>query len=385
MALGTFVHFGFLGQRLGSSGLKPGIKPMLCLLSDSCPGGGENEDNCGIIAKDECPGGGTLKDKCGSTDKDDCPGGNSNTDVCDDDDKDDCPGELPPTDICPANGARDKDACDSGSNKADVCDEATDPKSDQCITGMPDDDKCTNSSKNYKGDICHNGTLPTDECPPKGTDSDGDQCPGGGPDVDTCDPAGSGPANGDECSSGSFTFIPGDGNEDDCTASNPDQCTFSDDDACIEGTNTDDGAGGTDKCVGAKGSDQCTDGSDATDVCSTKSDSYGLFDSCPYEGNDPTGNPIDRCDAVSPDTCLGGENDADVCNQNSVDECPGGGAEKDMCQTVSVNWDSDECVLENGCVGGDQSTGIDKDVCTPNSQGRDSCNIGTPDYTPPKE
>lgn len=311
-----------------------GIVTRFTLLEGRVFASPEDHDSCNTVFGEQ--------DSCNRQKQDECSGGGvPELDVCDDFDADYCPGGAQSGDACPPSGSRAEDDCASGTVSNDICNEQVDPKSDQCEAMAEPDDVCADMKPAH--DECGTGKEPEDKCPPNGGEAAGDQCPGGDPSVDVCGEGG----EGDECGSGSF------GGEDDCNSKEPDECTLIDDDSCPDGTNTSDGAGGTDKCVGMLGSDQCTDGTDATDACTGTS--YGLYDTCPGGGHD-----VDKCDSTSDDYCDGGTAAADVCDGTDRDDCPGCSSSTDVC---SKEVDPVECAMI--------------DICA--DKGYDTCTSETPD------
>lgn len=314
-----------------------------------------------------------------------CPGGMPDQDMCQspEDINDRCPGEISTAsgpDKCELLG---KDECNTGKPEADKCFD-TDPDSDKCESGTPTDDICSDANPK---DYCPSGQAPDDYCPPTGGIAAGDNCPGGGPTIngnvnDTCSPEGGGPTVGDECPKGNHWWG---GDEDDCNSTDSDDCGTTtqplDDDTCYNGTDSSNGAGGDDYCVGDTtfGSDVCIDGSDQQDKCLGlgRGDDSGVEDTCPGGGN-----AVDKCDSSIPsdDYCLGGEPTSDECSATKptadADQCPGGGPAVDECPGGAAP--EDECTAAGGCAGGDQ-IGNDPivDNCNPPE---DACTMASPDH-----
>jgi hypothetical protein len=368
LAISGLSHFAFLGRPAsGKLPLPPGCTKGkdLCQPSATPP------------APDKCPGGGDKDDECG-----------------DSTDPDSCPGEAPPYDVCPT-GSRSEDLCQAEVVGADKCDESYSTNTDQCESGAASADQCVNY--HHPDDQCPTGKTPIlnpdDNCPPNGNDiTHGDNCPGGGDEVDTCKRPPGGKEGGDVCSKGGTARIPivGDSNEDDCrlppeTPSDVCRIAPADDDSCSDSKDTGDGHGSTDLCIpsfgGILASDSCHDGFEENDKCVSRDDSNGRNDVCPGGTVEIGDKVVDLCNEVSDDYCFGGKENSDECKPDvgDKDECPGCGAQSDRC--LQTAGDSDECTYESGCAGGDQSTGVDKDVCEPLSflKGLDGCNMGTPD------
>lgn len=339
---------------------------------------------------DKCPGGGDDVDVCQTlVDPDECPGGAANTDNCTMGGDDDlCPGEAPPSDECDS-GTNEDDQCNTGSPNADSCPDGANT-SDKCESGNNTDDYCPGDGGSNE-DRCYTGTQADDNCNANTpTEAQGDSCNGGSDQTDNCEGSVQPPVEGtDSCpASGTLPMT----NEDDChgTPEEQDECNLLNDDTCIEGTNSDDGAGFTDYCSSTTvpgtggtslGSDQCNDGSDAQDTC-IDDPSNGLYDSCPGGGGD-----VDTCDkgveggAASDDYCNTSTPNSDECDasRGEDDACPGGDNQEDSCDPNYPADDvcnpespsSDECTSgradEDECPGGAN----DQDTCNPQVSGSD--------------